>query len=447
MENNNVNPSAVDGSIKSVNFKNVKPPKTISIFVAITAVLLAVLVTFMVTFALLDRKYKEDYNDLVSAVSGDTYYTLEYVKQLFEQYYMGDLSELGDDEVLDALIEAYIAQTDDLYAYYWNKDEYDDYISELQGEGVGIGVLVNYLDDIKAINVLFVHNNSPAEKAGIQAGDLIVAVGNERISDIGYDNAVSKIKGEVGSEVALTVLRNGEEKILTAKRDEFTTVSVVSKMLSDGKTGYIRILQFDGTTTEQFAKAYIELADDSAQSFIFDVRDNPGGQLDSVMGVLSFLLGDDVPLIEVSDKSGKISVQKSSRALYCLDDYSSNVKKDFKHQGKTVILTNGNTASAGELFTAVLHQYSTDNITVGTFTYGKGVMQRTYMLPNGGALKLTFSKYTAPGVENYDGVGLKPDIEQKLSDEVANKNLFNLTEQEDDQLQKAFGVLYGEMVE
>ncbi len=447
MENSNENPNVSSPQMKPEGKAKIKIPTSINIFTAIVAVLLAVLITFMTTFALLDRKYKEDYNDLVSTLTGDSYYTLEYVKQLFAQYYTGDLSELSDDEVLDTLIRAYILQTGDLYAYYWNAQEYAAYLEEVQGEGVGIGVLVNYLEDQSAINVLLVYENAPAENAGIEVGDLIVGVDGERISEIGYNSALAKMKGEVGSKVKLTVLRDGAERLVTVKREEFTTVSVVSKMLSDEKTGYIRILQFDGTTVEQFAKAYLELSNSGAEHFVFDVRDNPGGQLDSVMGVLSFLLGNDVPLIEVSDKSGSVSIQKSSRALYCKGEYASSVDSKFKHTGKTVILTNKGTASAGELFTAALHQYSTDNITVGVTTYGKGVMQRTYALPNGGALKLTFSKYTAPGVDNYDGVGLVPDIEQKLSEDAANKNLFTLTETEDTQLQKALGVLYGEAAE
>ena len=229
MENNNENPNV--SSPQTTGWKKIGIPTSVNIFTAIVAVLLAVLITFMTTFALLDRKYKEDYNDLVSTLTGDTYYTLEYVKQLFAQYYTGDLSELSDDEVLDALIRAYILQTEDIYAYYWNEQEYAAYLEEIQGEGVGIGVLVNYLENQSAINVLLVYENAPADNAGIEAGDLIVGIEDERISEIGYNNALAKMKGEVGSKVRLTVLRDGAERLITVKREEFTTVSVVSKML------------------------------------------------------------------------------------------------------------------------------------------------------------------------------------------------------------------------
>ncbi len=428
--------------------KENKDPKTIKLFTAVIALLLAVLVTFMATFALLDTKYKAEQNKLIAQITGDNYYTLEYVKMLFEEYYLGDISELTDDEIMDALIKMYISQTGDDYAYYWNLQEYADYIKELNGEGVGIGVLVNYLEDKGAINVLFVYPDSPAEKAGLEPGDLIVSIDEENVADIGYDNAVNKIRGEVGTDVTIGIIKtNGEIKSATATRNEFTTISVISKMLSDNKTGYIRILQFDGTTTEQFAKAYLELEKQGAEHFVFDVRDNPGGALDSVMGVLSFLVGDNVPLIEISDKNGNSYTENSSRGTYCHGEYAGSVGNEFKHSGKTVVLTNKNTASAGELFTACMHEYSDDVITVGVQTYGKGVMQRTYMLPNGGAIKLTYRRYTAPGVENYDGVGLTPDIEQKLSEEASGKNLLSLTEEEDDQLKKALDVLYGQKVD
>jgi carboxyl-terminal processing protease len=345
---------------------------------------------------------------------------------------------------MDALIKMYVMQTGDDYAYYWNEEEYSDYIKEMNGEGVGVGILVNYLEDKGAINVLFVHPNSPAEEAGLEPGDLIVSVGGESVAELGYDNAVGKVRGGEGTQVTLGVVKNdGTSVTLTATRRQFTTVSVISKMLSDNKTGYIRLLQFDGTTTDQFAKAYIELKNQGAEHFIFDVRDNPGGALDSVMGVLSFLVGDGVPLIEISDKQGNSYTENSSRETYCGGKYINAEK----HSGKTVVLTNGNTASAGELFTACMHSYSNDVITVGMKTYGKGVMQRNFPLPNGGVVKLTYRWYTAPGVENYNGKGLFPDVQQALSEEAAKKNLLSLTEVEDDQLQKALKVLYGETLD
>ncbi len=423
--------------------------KSIKPFTAATAILLAVLITFMSTFVLLDSKYKADYNNFVAEMTGDDYYTLEYVKALFKEYYLGDISSLDNDDITDALIRMYIAQTGDEYAYYWNAEEYKAYIDELNGEGVGIGVLVNFLEEDNAVNILFVYPDSPAENAGLKPGDKIIKIEGESVAEMGYENALSKMKGEAGSKVSFTAIdvETEREKEVSALRGEFTTVSVISKMLSDGKTGYIRLLQFDGTTTEQFAAAYLELQNNGAEHFIFDVRDNPGGALDSVMGVLSFLVGDGVPLIEISDKKGSTYSENSSRELYCKDKISSGVSKDFKHTGKTVILTNKNTASAGELFTAFLHKYSADIITVGVKTYGKGVMQGTYSLPNGGALKLTYREYTAPGVENYDGEGLEPDVEQELSEEASKKNILSLTEAEDDQLRAALEVIYGTIID
>lgn len=419
-----------------------KTEKKISVkvfaLVLAVAILVSALAAVMATSMYLHRAYQEQLNSYISVLANDSYYTLDEVRRLFATYYIGDISQLTEEEITDALIRMYIAQTGDMYAQYWNEEELEEYDKSMQGQETGIGVIVNYNIEESAIGILYVHEKSPAEKAGCLVGDIIVAVEGERISDIGYEAAVNKIKGDVGTDVNFTVLRNGEEIVLTATREEFTSVSVVSKMLSDNKTAYIRILQFDGTTVEQFAKAYLALEASGAESFVFDVRGNPGGALVSVMGVLSFLLGNDVPLIEISDNSGGIIIQNSNRAAYCTDAYSKS--KTTVHDKKTVVLANENTASAGELFTAVMSLHYT---IVGVKTFGKGVMQRTYPLPNGGAVKLTFAKYTAPGVENYDGVGIIPHITQELSDDVKGQNLFTLAEEKDDQLQAALKALYG----
>ncbi len=422
--------------------KSLKIPFKIFVLVLVFSIMITAVVSVMTTSFYLNREYSEQVNTFISTFTGNTYYTLDEVQRLFGAYYLGDVEDLTEDEITDAIIKMYIAKTGDKYAQYWNEEEYDEYLSEMEGEGSGIGVTVNYDSEKKAIRILYVYPDSPAEKALCLAGDMIVAVDGERVSDAGYEATVNKVKGEVGTSVTLTLERDGTETEVTITRDAFTTVSVMSKMLSDNKTAYIRILQFDGTTVEQFAKAYLELEASGAESFVFDVRGNPGGALGSVMGVLSFLLGDDVPIIEISDNSGGIIIQNSSRSAYCTDEYSKT--KTTVHDKKTVILTNEDTASAGELFTAVMNTYYT---TVGVTTYGKGVMQRTFRLPNGGAVKLTFAKYTAPGVENYDGVGIIPDVEQELSEAAQNKNLLSLTEEEDDQLQAALNVLYGETPE
>ncbi|MBQ8741985.1 MAG: PDZ domain-containing protein [Clostridia bacterium] len=417
------------------------------IFTLVISILLAALITFMSTTAILDRRYKAKYNEFVSKNVQSDYYTLETVKAYFAKYYIGDISSLTDEEITDALIRAYIAKTGDKYGYYWNAKEYEEYIQQVNGDAVGLGILMGWDEENTAINVFFVYSDSPADKAGVKSGDRIVAIGGEKISDIGYDKAIEKAKGKKGSKVTLGILRDGEEFSLTVTRDDFKTMSVMSNMLSDEKTALIRILEFDATTVEQLATQYLEMKNSGAEHFVFDLRDNPGGQLDSVVGVLSFMLGDGVPVLEAADKSGEKTVIETDRAYYCTDKVSSGVDKEFKHAGKTVILTNEFTASAAELFTAAMHHNNADVITVGMTTYGKGVMQSLYPLPNGGVIKITYSTYTAPGVASYDGVGLSPDVVCEMSEEHRDKNILILTEDEDTQIQKALGVLYGQTVE
>ncbi|MBE6618785.1 MAG: PDZ domain-containing protein [Ruminococcaceae bacterium] len=433
-----MNPNISEITSETAPAPEKKAPKTVSLkllsLLLAAAIIVSSLVSVLITNSSLKRKYDKQLNDVIALALDDTYYTLDRVKQLFAADYLGDLSGLTDDQITDALIRMYIALTGDEYAFYWNKEEYALYNQSQQGHEVGIGVVIS-VDTDGALSIIYIHRESPAEKAGLLVGDRIVAVEDARISEMEYNDVVSKIKGEVGTEVDLTVEREGEETVIKVKRDRYTSDSVVSRMLSDSKTAYIRILEFDGTTVEQFAKAYLELENNGAEAFVFDVRGNPGGALSSVMGVLSFLLGDDIPLIEISDSEGVI-IQNSSRATYCTDDYSK--QKTTVHDKKTVILTDGGTASAGELFTAVMNgKY----VTVGDKTFGKGTMQNIYQLPNGGALKLTFAKYSAPGVPDYNGEGITPDVQQSLGDDVKDKNIFTLTEEQDTQLQKALEVL------
>lgn len=464
MENNNqysekeitehseeIKPKSGDKAVCEVfSFLRKKDPpikdRKVPLFALIISLLLAVLITFMTTFALLDRKYKSDYNDFIRQNMQSDYYALETVKKYFAEYYIGDISSLTEEEITDALIRAYIYKTGDAYAYYWNQEEYELYSKQANGDAVGIGILMGWDDKQQNIEVYLVYPDSPADKAGIKSGDRIVAINGERVSEIGYDKAAENSKGEKGTRLEVTVLRDGGELEFTAVRDEFKTMSVFSNMLSDGKTALVRILEFDATTVEQFAKQYLELKQKGAQHFVFDLRDNPGGQLDSVLGVLSFLLGDNVPVLEAADKSGEKVVTDTDRAYYCTDNYSSSVDMSFKHTGKTVILINEGTASAAELFTAAMHENNVDVITVGKTTYGKGVMQRLYPLPNGGVVKITYSTYTAPGVENYDVIGIAPDVECDMSEETKNESILILPEQEDDQLQRALEILYGQII-
>ncbi|MBQ8383534.1 MAG: S41 family peptidase [Clostridia bacterium] len=391
-------------------------------------VALAVLITFMSTYVTMRTEGHQQQNDAYVESYNSDDPTLAMVKQLFEMNYIGELPEIDDSLTLDGMIDAYVAATGDRYARYMNPEEYAEYSASMQGDLVGIGVQVVYHEETGGIEIMLVMPDSPAEALDLQSGDLIVGVEDLRCETDGYDALVDAIAGEEGTDVRLTVRRDGVEMQMTATRAHVTALSVTYGMLSDGHTGLIRISEFNATTPPQFKEAVDTLQAAGADRLIFDMRNNPGGQLNSVLSVLSYLLPKDSVLIRVADAQGNE------------ETYSDTEEEDHTVDCPMAVLINGNTASAAELFTSCLRDYGKVTI-VGELSFGKGCMQFMYPLPNGGVLSLTTRMYSPPSGENYDGIGITPDITVSLSDEAAKLNPLKLTEETDDQLKAAINAL------
>lgn len=402
--------------------------KKISWYWILPFVVMSVLITFMTTYITMKVQANLDKNNAYLQSTYEEDPTFTYVKQLFEQNYIGELPEFDSSGATDALIREYIAATGDRWANYMNAEEYKEYAESMQGNLVGIGVQVTYDVEGESIEILMVMPNSPAEKIGLQSGDRITAVNGARVMEIGYEAAADAIKGEAGTEVKLTILRDGKEEVKTAVRDHVTALTVTYQMLSDKKTGFVRILEFNATTPDQFKEAVNTLLEQGAERFVFDLRNNPGGQLDSVLSVLDRIMPADQVLIRVHDAAENETTYSSSDAemLDC----------------PMTILINGSTASAAELFTSCLRDYKKATI-VGEKSFGKGCMQYMYPLPNGGAVSITARMYSPPLGENYDGKGIKPDVPASLSEEAQKINYYKLTEENDDQLKAALAVLDG----
>lgn len=402
--------------------------KKISWYWMLPVIVLSVVITFMTTYITMKVQANIDRNNAYLQSTYEEDPTFSYVKQLFEKNYIGELPEFDSSGATDALIREYIAATGDRWANYMNKEEYAEYAASMQGNLVGIGVQVTYDVQGESIEILMVMPDSPAEKIGMLPGDRITAVNGIRVADSGYETAADAIKGEEGTEVQLTILRDGKEEVKTAVRSAVTALTVTYQMLSDAKTGFVRILEFNAVTPGQFKDAVNTLLKEGAERFVFDLRNNPGGQLDSVLSVLDCILPADRVLIRVHDAAGNETTYSSSdeEVLDC----------------PMTILINGSTASAAELFTSCLRDYEKATI-VGEKSFGKGCMQYLYPLPNGGAVSITTRMYSPPLGENYDGVGISPDVEASLSEEASQINFYKLTEENDDQLKAALAVLDG----
>lgn len=393
--------------------------KKVSIGAAIVLMLLAALVTFQITYVGLSNKYKKDLNSVIA--SQQLFSKLSMVDSYYHSLYIGELDE---EELIDNTIRGYVYGTGDKYAYYLDREQYAELISDTNAEMQGIGVYVIFQNDV--IEIISVMPDSPALEAGIEPGDLVVYVEGESVSEIGYNAAISKLKGEAGTYAEFTVLR-GEELIdFRIKRGYVNEQTVMSRTLeSDPTIGIVKILSFDLGTPGQFKEACQNLIDGGVGKFIFDVRYNPGGDLRSIVEILDYLLPEG-PIVRITDKDGNV-----------VETYTSDASSlDLP----ICVLTNGSTASAAELFTSALKDYEKATV-VGTNTYGKGTVQTIIPLSDGTGIGISYRLYCPPFSDNFEGVGVAPDVEVEPDESLAGKNIYKITDSEDNQLQKAVEIL------
>jgi len=270
------------------------------------------------------------------------------------------------------------------------------------------------------VEVYKVFKDSPAQEAGVQIKDLIVEADGVRDFET-LDALVSIVRGEIGTTVDLVIERGGEELAMTIERREIETESIYYEMLSD-TVGYLQIAEFNTSTVQQFEDAIEALEASGMTAIIMDLRDNPGGDYDSVVAICDRVLPEGV-IVSVEDRQGGIFTENSD--ANCL-----NIP--------IVILVNENTASAAELFTMTLKDYDMAQI-VGTTTYGKGIVQSIFRLIDGSGLKFTTEKYYGPKGNCIQDEGIEPDYIVEFPEEVYEDGV--ITREEDIQLQKAAELL------
>jgi carboxyl-terminal processing protease len=379
----------------------------------------------------------------------DKYEKLDLIDQLFRTY---TLFELDEEALMDAVLKGYIEGTGDKYAEYFTEEEYKLFNSENRGELVGIGISIIHNADRGLVEIINVFPDSPALEAGLMPGDLITYIGTgenrQSVYELGYTNATEIMRGEAGSVAEITVERGGEEIEFSIIRKKITAYSVLSRVCTvDKSVGIVKITGFDLTTPKQFTAAVDELLAKGCDKFVFDVRYNPGGDLRSIRAVLSYFLDEGDVFIRTSDKSGNAESQIIEPVEYssAYSDYNVTKEEIGKYRDlEFAVLVNGSTASAAELFTSALMDHGL-SVTVGTNTYGKGTMQTTFSLARygySGALKLTTQYYYPPISDSYDGTGISPDVEEEPDEALAEKNIYKITDEEDNQLLSAITELY-----
>ncbi len=352
---------------------------------------------------------------------------LARINRLLEQNYID-----GYTDETAALIEKFyadlVSSLGDPYTVYMNTDQFKRFLEDTEGVYAGIGVVVGVNTERNTIKVVSPFEGSPGAAAGILPGDEIVEINGTPVTGDRLDEAVKMMKGEPGTTVIVTIARNkGAEKLtVTIKRDTINIPTVSHKVL-DGNVGYLRITSFDAVTYQQFMDAFNDLQRKKVSGLIIDLRNNPGGRLDVVTAITDKLIPKGI-VTYTEDKNGK-------------KDYLYSESPAIKIP--LVLLVNGGSASASEVLTGAVIDTKV-GIAVGTRTFGKGIVQKIFELPDGSAVKITTSKYYTPSGVCIQGIGIEPQYVVEMDEELSIR-ISSLTIDEDVQLKKAHEVIMGQI--
>ena len=356
--------------------------------------------------------------DKTSIVSEATLEKLQEIQDLIDETYLYS-EDVDYDALQDAIIHGYVAGLKEPYSVYYNAEEAKSLFETTSGTFGGIGVGIQQDSTTMLITFTTIYEDTPGEKAGFKAGDIVYKVDGEDVTGLDLDTVVSKIRGEIGTEVTITVLRgeNKKEYTATATRALIENETVVYEM-KPGKIGYLRVTQFEDVTLEQFKNAMQDLNKQGMKGLVIDLRSNPGGNLKTVCEMLDLILPEG-NIVSIKDRAGNTQSYTSD----------ANTMLDVP----LVVLTNGYSASASEIFAGAVQDYKIGTI-VGTKTYGKGIVQNVFQLADGTAVKLTCYEYFTANGRNIHKKGIEPDVKIEYKVDESNP-------QADNQLEKAIEIL------
>ena len=320
---------------------------------------------------------------------------MQVIQNMIRSEYLYE-DEVDEELLQQSIIKGYVAGLGDPYSVYYNEAETQSLKESTSGEFGGIGVVITQEVETQIITFTTVYDKSPGQKAGLQDGDILYKVDGEEVTGQDLDTVVSKIRGEKGTTVEITVLRGDTMEEFTCKvTRDIIEVNTVAYEMKEQNIGYIQVSGFETVTYHQFETALTELTNQGMQSLVVDLRNNPGGNLSTVCDMLDLILPQGT-IVSTKDKEGKGEVITSD------EERQLNIPM--------AVLINGNSASASEIFAGAIQDYGVGTL-VGTTTYGKGIVQNIYGLPDGTSLKLTTSEYFTPKGRNIHGIGIEPDVE------------------------------------
>lgn len=358
----------------------------------------------------------------------------EFVDRIDEIYGLlqeNFLYDIDDDDLRDGMYQGLMRALGDPYSTYYNEEAYNSFEQSTTGKYYGIGVSVSQNMSTGIITMVKPFKGAPGYEAGILPNDILFAVNGTEVTGMDLSEVVAMIKGEEGTTVELTLVREGEADyiVLDVERRQVEIPTVEIEML-DNQIGYMSVTGFEEVTASQFFNGIAQLSSDGMKALVIDLRDNPGGRLDVVVTMLDMILPEGI-LVYTEDKDGNRGNELSSNAQSILDV-------------PLAVLVNGQSASASEIFAGDIQDFKA-GIIVGTQTFGKGIVQTVYPLDENTAVKMTVSSYFTNAGRNIHGIGITPDIEVELNEELRQKA--EITREEDNQLQTAVEALLSELGE
>lgn len=358
-----------------------------------------------------------------AAVSPELISKLQALEITIDRFFY--LDKKSGEELREGICKGMLEALDDPYTEYYTPAELTELMNQVSGIYYGIGAYVSMDQEVSLPKISGIISNTPAEEAGLRKNDLIYQVGEVSTYGLSLDEAVSYIRGDEGTEVVLTIIREGESDYLevpvTRRRVESPTVEY--EMMEDG-IGYIQIAEFDEVTPDQFADALATLRGSGMEKLIIDLRGNPGGSLTDVVDIAGMLLPEGL-IVYTEDKAGN------------KQEYFSDGTKQLDIP--LAVLVDGNSASASEILAGAIQDYGAGKL-VGTTTFGKGIVQQLIPFKDGSAVKITVSSYFTPKGRNIHGIGIEPDVVCEFD----GKAYYSSEEHPDNQLEKAKEVLNNE---
>ena len=341
---------------------------------------------------------------------------------ILDTYY----EDIDESDLVDAAIDGMVSSLDDPYSTYMDEETSDSFNQTVEGSYVGIGVTVS-ANETGEFVIVSVTADSPAEDIGIMVGDIILTIDQQSVSGLSLDEVTSLVKGDEGSKLKMTVLRDGKKIEKTVTRGNVDLVSVDSRVyaLNNGNAGYISVHSFAANTYKQFEKELKNIENKNIQFLIIDVRSNPGGYLNQTKKILELFMKKNKVLYQVEFKGKRTKIKDSTKT---------------SRSYPVIILINSSSASASEILASSFRDSYSDALLLGDTTYGKGTVQTAYSLSDGSSLKYTTEKWLTPSGNWIDGEGVSPDKNVLLTEEYFE----NPIPDNDLQLQTALDILENE---